>query len=391
MKIPTQISEWAPELTAWRQDIHAHPETAFEEVRTAAFVAEQLKVFGCDVHEGLAHTGVVGTIHGQEPGPSLLLRADMDALNMTEENAIPHRSTHEGKMHACGHDGHTIMLLGAARYLANHRNFAGTVHCVFQPAEEGAGGARVMVEEGFFDQFEVDEVYGAHNWPALPAGQFAIMEGPMMACADRFEIRLTGRGGHAAMPHQTKDPVIAAAQLVTALQSITSRTLEPQSPAVVSVTQMTAGETFNVIPNHVDLCGTTRCLNPEVRDQIEAQMKTIMEGIGHAFGVQTHLEYHRGYPATINTGKEAEAAAQAAADVVGCENVHRNLAPTMGAEDFSYFLQHRPGCYLWIGSGRSNNEPGLHHPQFDFNDTVLPIGAAFWVRLVENRLSPPNR
>ncbi len=386
MALIEDICEWQTELQGWRQHIHAHPETAFEEVHTAAFVAEKLTSFGIDVHTGLATTGVVGTLTGAEAGPEIVLRADLDALNMTELNDIAHRSTHTGKMHACGHDGHTVMLLGAAKYLAHNRDFAGTVHFVFQPAEENEGGGRVMIEEGFFDQFPAAQVYGMHNWPALPAGEFAVHSGPVMASADRFIIKLSGRGGHGAMPHQSRDPIVAAAQIVTALQTVVSRNVAPVDSAVISVTRIQAGETFNVIPETAELWGTTRSFSEGVRATIMDRMNQVVKGIGDAFSLDVSLDYRPGYPATINTASEANLAATAAAEIVGTNRVHRGLPPTMGAEDFSYFLQERPGCYVWLGSGTSDDCPGLHHPYFDFNDAVLPVGASYWVQLVRTCL-----
>ena len=387
MMILPELAAQAHQLTTWRRHIHAHPETAFEEGKTAAFVANKLREVGLDVTEGVAKTGVVGTLRGRSEGPGIVLRADLDALNMTEQNTVGHRSTHQGKMHACGHDGHTIMLLGAARHLAQNPNFAGTVHFVFQPAEEGAGGGRVMVEEGFFDQFPATQVFGMHNWPALDAGRFAIHSGPVMACADRFTIRVTGQGGHAAMPDETRDPIVAAAQLVTALQTISSRSVSPLGSAVISVTQFHAGESFNVIPSSAELGGTTRSLSPEVQDLVEQRVNEIGQGIEKAYGVKVDVDYQRGYPVTVNTQAEAELAAQAATIVVGANAVRRDMKPTMGAEDFSYFLLERPGCYVWIGSGKQGENPGLHHPHFDFNDDVLPIGASYWVQLVHTVLS----
>ncbi len=383
MNVLPEIAEWSEELTAWRRHIHAHPETAFEEVATAAFVEEKLKGFGLEVTSGLAKTGAVASLKGAAPGPAIALRADLDALNMTELNDIAHRSTHDGKMHACGHDGHTVMLLGAARYLAQRPDFGGTVHFVFQPAEENEGGGRVMIEEGFFDRFPVEQVYGLHNWPALPAGEFAVHSGPVMASADRFTIRLRGRGGHGAMPHQSRDPIVAAAQIVTALQTIVSRNVRPTESAVISVTRIESGETYNVIPEYAELWGTTRCFSESVRATIQTRMRTLVEGIASAFGLEANFEFRAGYPATINTPAEALTAAAAAAAVVGDERVHCSLPPTMGAEDFAYFLRERPGCYVWLGTGTSTDCPGLHHPHFDFNDAMLPVGASYWVKLVE--------
>ncbi|MGC6418491.1 MAG: M20 aminoacylase family protein [Bradymonadia bacterium] len=382
-----------PELVArqqtfidWRRQIHAHPETAFEEFKTAALVEDELRRIGLDVSTGHARTGVVATLAADQPGPSIALRADLDALNMTELNEIEHCSTHPGKMHACGHDGHTVMLLAAATHLAKHRPKSGTVHFIFQPAEENEGGGRVMIEEGVLDMFPIDEAYGMHNWPALPSGVFAVHDGPAMASADRFQITLRGRGGHGAMPHQTIDPVVASAHLIQALQTIVSRNVKPSDAAVVSVTRIQAGETFNVIPESVELLGTARSFNPAVRDLIEERLTALSEQIAAAFGLQAEVNYRRGYPPTINTSAQANVAARVAAQVVGASSVRRDLPPSMGAEDFSYFLQERPGCYVWLGSGQGPDSPGLHHPRFDFNDDVLVTGASYWVRLVEERL-----
>jgi len=380
------IAAAADDLTAWRRDIHAHPETAFAEHRTAEIVGNHLAAFGIDVTAGLAKTGVVGTLHGRESGPSIALRADLDALHLTEENDFAHRSTHAGQMHACGHDGHTTMLLGAAQYLAQTRRFAGTVHFVFQPAEENEGGGRVMVEEGLFEQFPVEQVFGLHNWPWLAAGEMAVHIGPVMAAADRFDVEIEGKGGHGAMPHQCVDPVVVAAQVITAFQTIASRTTCPTDTAVVSVTRLEAGETYNVIPARVRLSGTTRSFAPAVQAQIEARMREIVQGVCSAHGAVGRLDYRRGYPATVNDPEAVVWAANAACAVVGEQRVHRELPPSTGAEDFAYLARERPGCYVWLGTGNGPETPGLHHPQYDFNDAMLPVGASYWARLVESRL-----
>jgi amidohydrolase len=380
------IAARAAELTAWRRDLHAHPETAFEEHRTAAMVAERLADFGIEVATGLARTGVVGTLHGDGEGPVIALRADLDALHLDEENDFAHRSTHAGRMHACGHDGHTTMLLAAARYLAQTRKFAGTVHFIFQPAEENEGGGRVMVEEGLFDRFPAEHVFGLHNWPWLPAGEMAVHVGPVMAAADRFDVVIEGKGGHGAMPHQCVDPVVVAAQVITALQTITSRTTSPTDCAVVSVTRLRAGHTYNVIPARVNLSGTTRSFSPEVRQRIEARMGEIVAGICAAHGAVGHLDYRSGYPATVNDAEAARWAVDAARAVVGPQRVHEDLPPSTGAEDFAYLARARPGCYVWLGTGVGPDPPGLHHPRFDFNDDMLAVGASYWARLVERRL-----
>ena len=387
MPIINRIADFHADMTAWRRDIHAHPETAFEEHRTSETVARKLEEFGIEVHRGLAGTGVVGTLRGAHPGSGrIALRADMDALHIHEKNGFAHASKHEGRMHACGHDGHTTMLLGAARYLAETRNFAGTVHFVFQPAEENEGGGRAMVEQGLFEQFPADAVFGMHNWPGLPSGQFAVRPGPMMASFDVFEITVTGRGAHAAMPHTGIDPVVAAAQVVTALQTIASRNVHPLESAVVSVTQIHGGDTWNVIPNEVVLRGTVRTFKPEVQDAIEPAMRRIAENVCAALGASAAMRYERRYPATINSDAETETAAGVLADLVGEANVRRDQLPSMGSEDFAFMLQAKPGTYIWIGNGPADGNAMLHNPKYDFNDEILPLGASYWASLVEHVL-----
>jgi amidohydrolase len=386
MAIVNRIADFHKDLAAWRHELHAHPETAFEEKRTSDFVAKRLQEFGIEVHRGLAGTGVVGTLKGNAPGErAIALRADMDALHIHEQNGVDYASQNPGRMHACGHDGHTTMLLGAARYLAETRNFAGTVHFVFQPAEENEGGGRVMVEDGLFEKFPVEAVFGMHNWPGMQAGKFALRAGPMMASFDIFEITVTGKGTHAALPHLGIDPVVAAAQIATGLQTITSRSLAPLDSAVVSVTQIHGGDTWNVIPEEVVLRGTTRSFKPELQDAIEAGIRRIAEGVATAMGASVKLRYERRYPATVNTAAEAETAAATAAEVVGEGNVDRDLTPTMGSEDFAFMLQAKPGAYVFIGNGK--NGAGLHNAHYDFNDEILPIGASYWARLVERVLA----
>jgi hippurate hydrolase len=388
--IINRIADFHADMTAWRHDIHAHPETAFEEHRTAEIVARKLEEFGIEVHRGLAGTGVVGTLRGAHPGSGrIAIRADMDALHVHEKNGFAHASTHQGRMHACGHDGHTTMLLGAARYLAETRNFAGTVHFVFQPAEENEGGGRAMVEQGLFEKFPADAVFGMHNWPGLPAGQFAVRPGPMMASFDIFEITVTGRGAHAAMPHTGIDPVVAAAQIVTALQTIASRNVHPLESAVVSVTQIHGGDTWNVIPNDVVLLGTVRTFKPEVQDAIEPAMRRIAENVCAALGASAAMRYERRYPSTINSDAETEIAAGVLADLVGEANVRRDQLPSMGSEDFAFMLQAKPGTYVWIGNGPAEGNAMLHNPNYDFNDEILPLGASYWARLVEHVLRRP--
>ena len=381
-----QIEERQQQMTAWRRHLHAHPELAYEEHLTAAFVADRLAEFGIEVHRGLAGTGVVGTLRAGD-GPAIGLRADMDGLPIPEANDFSHRSTHAGRMHACGHDGHTVMLLGAARYLAETRRFRGTVQFIFQPAEENEGGARKMVEEGLFEKFPVRSVFGMHNWPGQPAGRMAMRPGPMMAAFDIFEITVTGKGGHAAMPHLCKDPVLAASAIVTALQTVTSRTIDPLDAAVVSVTQFHAGDTWNVIPERAVLRGTTRALRPRVQDTVEAAVHRIAEGIAATHGVGAQVHYERRYPPTINDPAETERAASAAVLVAGEDNVERDPAPSMGSEDFAFMLREKPGCYVWIGNGPGEGGCGLHNPRYDFNDAILPLGASYWAKLVETVLA----
>ncbi|MCR4377730.1 MAG: M20 family metallopeptidase [Rhodospirillales bacterium] len=373
------------EMTRWRHDIHAHPETAFEERRTAALVAGLLKDFGCEVHTGLAKTGVVGVLKNGD-GPAVALRADMDALHVVEQTGLTYASTHLGKMHACGHDGHSAMLLGAAKYLSATRAFKGTVVFIFQPAEEGEGGARVMVEEGLFKRFPVDGVYGLHNWPGLDVGAFAVKAGPMMAAYDSFNATVIGHGAHGGMPHLGVDPVVVAAQVISAWQSISSRMLDPFDAVVISVTQVHAGDAYNVIPDRVEMKGALRSFDVNVRDRAWAHMETLGQGIAMGYGARFKLELQETYPATINSVREAENAALAAAQVVGENNVQRAPAPSMGAEDFAYMLQDRPGCYAWLGNGPGESGCTLHNSHYDFNDAALAYGASYWVRLVENLL-----
>jgi amidohydrolase len=384
MPIINRIAEFHADMRRWRQDIHAHPETAFEEHRTSETVAGLLAGFGIVVDRGLAGTGVVGTVEGRLPGSrAIMLRADMDALHIHEKNSFAHASQTGGKMHACGHDGHTAMLLGAARYLAETRNFAGTVHFVFQPAEESEGGGRRMVEDGLFIKFPVDSVFGMHNWPGLAAGEFAVRPGPMMASSDHIEIVVSGKGGHAAMPHLAVDPILAAAAIVTALQSIVSRNVHALEGAVVTVTQFHAGDSWNVIPPEVLLRGTARAFQPAVRDILEKRIREIAENVAAAHGATAAVRYQRHYPPTINSEAETALAAATLDEIVGPDRVRRDLLPSMGAEDFSFMLHERPGSYVWIGNGDGD---GLHNPSYDFNDEILPFGASYWARLVERLL-----
>ena len=367
-------------LTLLRRDIHAHPELAFNEHRTAELVASRLEAAGIETHRGIGRTGVVGVIRNGSSSRSIGLRADMDALPMQERNDFAHQSRHAGCMHACGHDGHTTMLLGAAEHLARQRNFDGTVVLIFQPAEEGGGGGREMLEDGLLERFPIDSVYGMHNWPGLPAGHFSVRSGAVMASTDRFDIEIMGQGAHAAMPHLGVDPVSAAAALVQALQTVVSRNVDPLEAAVLSVTKLHAGEAHNVIPDRANLAGT-------VRAQVESAMQRVCAGVGAALGVQVTLEYRQEYPVTVNTASEAALCAEVAATVAGAAAVRTDLKPSMGAEDFAYFLQQRPGAYVWLGNGPGEGGCMLHNPHYDFNDEVIPVGVTYWVRLVEHLLS----
>ena len=390
MPVINSIADLAADMTEWRRDLHAHPETAFEEKRTAEIVAKKLESWGIEVHRGLAATGVVGTLRGaRDGGRAIGLRADMDALDIEEKNDLGHRSTIPGKMHACGHDGHTSMLLGAAKYLADNRNFEGTVHFIFQPAEENEGGGGVMVDEGLFERFPVEAIYGLHNMPGLPLGQAAMRVGPAMAAFDIFEITIKGKGCHAAMPHLGNDPIVIAAQAVSALQTIVSRANNPGDAAVVSITQIHAGDTWNVIPDEVVLRGTARCFDRVVHESLEPRIRRIVEGVCAAFGAEMSLRYERRYPVLVNTKAETARAADAAARVLGEENVERNAEPLMGSEDFAFMLEARPGCYIWLGNGAEGEAGGrsVHNPHYDFNDDLLAIGASYWASLVETVLA----
>ena len=386
MPIVNRIAAGHEEMVAWRHHLHAHPETAFEEVTTAAFVAARLQTFGIEVHRGLAETGVVGVLRAGTGRRTIGLRADMDALSMTEANTFAHASLTPGKMHGCGHDGHTAMLLGAARYLAETRNFDGTVHLIFQPAEEGAAGAEVMIEQGLFARFPCDTIFGMHNWPALPVGTFGVRAGPIMAAADHFDITVTGKGAHGAMPHQGIDPVVVAAHIVTAAQTLISRGTDPVDTAVISFTMIRGGSAYNVIPNQVTLGGTVRSFRAETRNALEAGITRMAESIAAAFGATAAVTYQRCYPATINSVAEADFAAAVAEQVVGPERVVRSPEPSMGAEDFAFMLQQRPGCYVWLGQGGKADSCSVHSPHYDFNDEILTIGASYWALLAETAL-----
>jgi len=385
-----RIRAYHRELTAVRRDIHAHPELAFQESRTSSLVADKLAGWGIEVHRGLAKTGIVGVIPGKKKtsGRAIGLRADMDCLPMHERNSFEHRSQNEGRMHACGHDGHTTMLLGAARYLSETRNFDGTAYVIFQPAEEGGGGGQVMVQEGLFERFPANEIYGLHNWPGLPPGKMAVRAGPVMAATDEVQITVRGKGGHGAMPHLTVDPVVASAHIITALQTIASRTVSPIDAVVVSICSMATSQVgvFNVIPDHVKLVGTVRTFEPQTRELAERRLREIVTKTAEAFGASAEVNYARGYPATVNSAREAQFAAQVGQRLFGKENVITEHEPTMGGEDFSYMLQARPGAYVFLGQGGVQGGCMLHNPNYDFNDEVIPLGAGYLAALVEDAL-----
>jgi len=386
MPIVNRVADLHEEITAWRRDIHAHPELLYDVHRTAASVADKLKSFGCDdVIPGIGRTGVVGVIRGRRPGKKVIgLRADMDALPLEEETGLPYQSTVPGKMHACGHDGHTAMLLGAAKYLAETRNFAGTAVVIFQPAEEGGAGGLAMVKDGLISRFGIEEVYGMHNYPGLPLGEFGIRSGAMMAAADHIEIALEGKGGHAARPHLAIDTVLVGAQIVNALQSIVARNVDPLESAVVSICMFQAGHTDNVIPQHARLRGTARSLTPAVRDLLQARITEVVESTARLYGARAKIAYHRGYPVLMNHERQTAFAADVAREIAGGDKVDTDMAPMMGAEDFSYMLAERPGAFIFLGNGDS---AGLHHPAYDFNDAIIPLGTSYWVRLAETALA----
>ena len=389
MPVINRIADYHDELKEWRHDLHAHPETAFEEHRTSDFVAERLTSFGIEIDRGLGGTGVVGTLKGAKgDGPMIGVRADMDALHIEEKNDFAHKSTVPGKMHACGHDGHMTMLLGAAKYLAETRNFAGTVQFIFQPAEENEAGARVMIEDGLFDKFPVESVYGMHNMPGMELGEMAVRPGPFMAACDLIEIRVTGHGTHAAAPHLGTDAIVAAARIVTDLQTIASRTVDPFDSIVVSVTQIHGGDTWNVIPEDVVLRGTVRAFKPETQAMAERRIKEIAASAAQAMEVKTEVDYERRYPPTVNDAKEAAFTVDVMKDLVGDNNVSTDKNPKMASEDFAFMLNEKPGSYVWIGNGPGEGGCLLHNPHYDFNDDVLPLGASYWARLVETRLAP---
>ena len=386
MPIVNRIADLQAEITAWRHDLHAHPELLYDVQRTAASVAEKLKAFGCDeVVPGLGRTGVVGVIHGRKGKSDKVigLRADMDALPIEEATDLPYKSTVPGKMHACGHDGHTAMLLGAARYLAETRNFAGTAVVIFQPAEEGGAGGKAMLDDGMMERFGINEVYGMHNYPGMPLGQFGLRAGPLMAAADHLSIDIEGVGGHAARPQFSVDTVLVGAQIINNIQSVVSRNVDPLEAAVVSICLFQAGNTDNVIPQTAKLRGTARSLTPAVQDLLEKRLREVVEGTAKLHGAKAKFSYRRGYPVLKNHAEQTEFAASVAAGIAGKDKVNMSLAPVMGAEDFSFMLNARPGAFIFVGNGDS---AGLHHPAYNFNDDVIPIGTSYWVKLVETAL-----
>jgi amidohydrolase len=391
MSIIKKQSELHKNMVTWRHHIHKHPELSFKEELTSDYIASVLEANDIEMHRGLAVTGIVATIHGKKEGRVIGLRADMDALPIQEKNDFSHKSVHDGKMHACGHDGHSTMLLGAAVHLKENNNFSGTVHFIFQPAEEGGGGGRVMVEEGIFEKFPCEAVYGMHNWPGMAEGQFAVHDTAVMAANETLKISIKGKGGHAAMPDQCVDPVVIGAQIITALQSVVSRNVAPLDSAVVSITMVDAGFVSNVIPNDMNLTGSLRYFSTEVGIEVKAKIKKIVEGVSHSMGATATFSSTPNYPATVNTPKHAELCSNAAAEVVGSQNVLRNENPSMGSEDFSFLLNASEGAYIWIGNGlvpEDGPEGGcmLHNTEYDFNDEILPLGSSYWVQLVQGIL-----
>jgi hippurate hydrolase len=377
------------EMRQWRRHLHRFPETAYEETATADFIAAKLESFNLTVHRGLGKTGVVAVLSAGSGNKRIALRADIDALFIEERNSFEHKSQRPGKMHACGHDGHTAMLLGAVKYLAARPNFSGTVYFIFQPAEEGRAGAKQMLDDGLFEKFPADRVFGMHNFPDIPAGHFAVKPGPVMASFDCFEIVVTGQATHAAMPHLGNDPIVAAAHLVTALQTVISRNVDPADAAVVSITQIHGGNTWNAIPETVLLRGTLRCFKEDVRQAIIAKIRQLLDGICAVFGVQAEIRFNPenpGYPVTVNSPEETAIAAAVATQIAGAEGVNLTPTPCMGSEDFAFMLREKPGCYIWLGNGPSTGGCLLHNPHYDFNDEILPVGAAYWVKLVETLL-----
>jgi len=394
MNLVEPIISFQSELQQIRRDLHAHPELCYEEQRTSDVIADKLTQWGIPVVRGLGLTGVVGIIRNGTSERAIGLRADMDALPMQEVNTFAHASVHAGKMHACGHDGHTAMLLGAAYHLSRNRQFDGTVYLVFQPAEEGGAGARRMIEDGLFERFPMDAIYGMHNWPGAAAGTLSVVEGPMMASSNEFHVTVRGKGAHAAQPHKGVDPIMVAIQIAQAWQTVITRSKSPLDTAVLSITQIHAGSATNVIPDDAKLVGTVRTFTKPVLDLIEQRMRTLAENIAAGFDAEVDFEFKRNYPPLVNHAKETRFAVEVMKAVVGAERVDDQVEPTMGAEDFAFFLQEKPGCYIFIGNGEGEHREGghglgpcvLHNGSYDFNDTLLPIGASFWVRMAEMAL-----
>ena len=387
MPVINSISNIKNEMQKWRQNLHTFPELGFEEKKTSDFIADKLKEFGIEHFRDIAKTGIVGVIRGSKPGSGAIgLRADMDALPMPEENNFKHASQNPGKMHACGHDGHVTMLLGAAKYLSETKNFSGTVYLIFQPAEEGLGGGRVMVEEGLFEKFPMQSVWGMHNWPGLDVGKAAVHFGTVMASSDNISISISGRGSHAAIPHLALDPVPVAASIINGLQHLVSRQTDPLKTAVLSITMLNAGTAFNVIPDVVEMSGTCRTMDEEDRNRLENSIKKVSQNIAKGFGLKARVVYERGFPATVNTIKEAEQSVNVVEDVLGVNSASTKMPPSMVSEDFSYMLQERPGAYILLGAGHPGSGKMLHNSKYDFNDDILPMGASYWSRLVEMQL-----
>ncbi|MEX2520364.1 MAG: M20 aminoacylase family protein [Paracoccaceae bacterium] len=377
------------EATAWRRDFHAHPEIGFEEVRTSRVVAEKLREFGVDeVITGLARTGVLGIIKGRADGPMIGLRADMDALPMPDHKSVPHRSTFENRMHGCGHDGHTAMLLAAAKILCETRDFAGSVALIFQPAEEGFGGGREMVEDGLFERADCESVWGLHNWPGVPLGEFAALTGPVMAGVDYFDIKIRGQGAHAGMPHEGVDTVLAACHIVTAFQSVASRNVPPHEAVAIAVPRIRGATAYHVLPDEAEIGGSVRYFDAGVREVMERRLRALATQIAEGFGAEAVIDYRRNYPPTLNPAPEAEIAAEIAGGLVGAENIIREIPPCMAAEDFSFMLNKRPGHYIWMGVDQEGHtDARLHHPDYDFNDAAIPVGIGYWLALVDRLLA----
>ena len=392
MRISNEIINIVPEIKKWRQQLHAHPELGYEEEWTSNFVAEKLESFGLEIHRGLGKTGIIGVLKGLDPtlggggNKAIGLRADMDALPMTEENNFSYKSKFEGRMHACGHDGHTAMLLGAAKLLSLKNDFNGTVYFIFQPAEEGGGGGLAMIDDGLFEQFPMDSVWGMHNWPGMNEGTVAIHKGSVMAAADKFEVTIIGNGGHAAMPQATNDPVLAVTAIVQALQQIVSRKQNPLDAVVVSVTQINAGSGFNIIPQKADFIGTIRTVNPDTRINVHKQFTEICNATALAYGCVAEVSVIKGYPVTVNDVQSSEKAIEVSSNLFGKDSVKTNMAPSMGAEDFAYMLEKIPGSYIWLGAGEGKSGCMLHNTKYDFNDNIIPLGISYWEQLVKSEL-----